>query len=152
MQASAPSRMALATSVASARVGRGVACMLSSICVATITGFCILPGTRATIRFCTMGILATSISTPRSPRATITRVGGGDDRFELVQGLLLFDLGDNLGLRAAAGEELLKPRTSAGVRTKLRLTKSMAASAAQAAFFQSSSLMAATLSLARRAG
>ena len=39
MQASAPSRMALATSVASARVGRRAWCMLSSICVATITGF-----------------------------------------------------------------------------------------------------------------
>ena len=39
MQASAPSRMALATSVVSARVGRRECCMLSSICVATITGF-----------------------------------------------------------------------------------------------------------------
>ena len=38
MQASAPSRIALATSVASARVGRRLWCMLSSICVATITG------------------------------------------------------------------------------------------------------------------
>ena len=38
MQASAPSRIALATSVASARVGRGDSCMLSSICVAMITG------------------------------------------------------------------------------------------------------------------
>ena len=38
MQASAPSRIALATSVASARVGRGESCMLSSICVAMITG------------------------------------------------------------------------------------------------------------------
>ena len=38
MQASVPSRMALATSVTSARVGRRECCMLSSICVAVMTG------------------------------------------------------------------------------------------------------------------
>ena len=38
MQASAPSRIALATSVTSARVGCLELCMLSSIWVATITG------------------------------------------------------------------------------------------------------------------
>ena len=71
MQASPPSRIALATSVTSARVGRRECCMLSSICVAMITGFC-CSWQVATIRFCTTGIWATSISTPRSPRATIT--------------------------------------------------------------------------------
>ena len=39
MQASAPSSTALATSVASARLGRSESCMLSSICVAMIAGF-----------------------------------------------------------------------------------------------------------------
>jgi hypothetical protein len=38
MTQSAPSKIALATSVHSARVGRGFFCMVSSICVATITG------------------------------------------------------------------------------------------------------------------
>jgi len=37
--ASDPSRMALATSEASARVGRGFSVIDSSICVAVITGF-----------------------------------------------------------------------------------------------------------------
>ena len=39
MTASAPARQAPATSVTSARVGRECSIMLSSICVATITGF-----------------------------------------------------------------------------------------------------------------
>jgi hypothetical protein len=38
MIASAPSKMALATSLASARVGRGAAIIDSSICVATMVG------------------------------------------------------------------------------------------------------------------
>ena len=38
MTASVPSRMALATSLASARVGRGSPIMLSCICVAVMTG------------------------------------------------------------------------------------------------------------------
>jgi len=39
MTASEPSRIALATSLASARVGRGLRIIESSICVAVITGF-----------------------------------------------------------------------------------------------------------------
>ena len=63
--------MALATSEASARVGRGFSIMLSSICVAVITT---LPAALAAamIRFCTIGTSSVPISTPRSPRATIT--------------------------------------------------------------------------------
>ncbi len=69
--ASVPSSTALKTSLASARVGRLEVSMLLSICVAVITG------TRARwqaaiIRFWIAGTRATSISTPRSPRATIT--------------------------------------------------------------------------------
>ena len=70
MIASAPSRTADATSVASARVGRGDRIIDSSICVATITG---LSETLAALssRFCTR-ISSIGSSTPRSPRATIT--------------------------------------------------------------------------------
>ena len=48
---SAPSRTAFVTSATSARVGRGFFCILSSICVATTTGF---PAAThlATISFC----------------------------------------------------------------------------------------------------
>ena len=69
--ASAPSKMAVATSVASARVGVGALIMLSSICVATMTG---LPQRCAVlmIRFCASGTSSGGSSTPRSPRATIT--------------------------------------------------------------------------------
>ncbi|MMZ62433.1 hypothetical protein D1872_246410 [compost metagenome] len=70
MIASVPSKMALATSLASARVGLGLRCIESSICVAVITG---LP-TRlhfSIMRFCTNGTSSAGISTPKSPRATI---------------------------------------------------------------------------------
>ena len=69
--ASAPSNTAVATSLASARVGAGALIMLSSICVATTTG---RPSCRAarTIRFCASGTSSGGSSTPRSPRATIT--------------------------------------------------------------------------------
>ncbi|KYC62777.1 hypothetical protein B4099_2653 [Heyndrickxia coagulans] len=70
MIASVPSKMALATSLASARVGRGLRCIESSICVAVITG---LPSVLhfLIISFCTSGTASVGISTPRSPRATI---------------------------------------------------------------------------------
>ena len=68
--ASAPSRTALNTSVASARVGRDEVSMLLSICVAVITGSRARRHAAIT-RFCVAGTFATSISTPRSPRATI---------------------------------------------------------------------------------
>ena len=63
--------MALATSDASARVGRGFSIMLSSIWVAVITTF---PAAFASamIRFWTIGTSSVPSSTPRSPRATIT--------------------------------------------------------------------------------
>src|SRR5437588_318725 len=43
MTASVPSKMALATSLASARVGRGFSIIDSSICVAVITGLRLFP-------------------------------------------------------------------------------------------------------------
>ena len=69
--ASAPSKIAVATSDTSARVGTGLVIIDSSIWVATTTG---LPARRAVrvICFCTPGTFSSGISTPRSPRATIS--------------------------------------------------------------------------------
>ena len=69
--ASAPSSTALATSEASARVGRELVIIESSIWVATMTG---LAFSRAIwiARFCTSGTCSSGSSTPRSPRATMT--------------------------------------------------------------------------------
>jgi hypothetical protein len=71
MTASVPSNSALATSLASARVGRGFSIMDSSICVAVMTG---RPYRFASwmIRFCAIGTCSNGSSTPRSPRATMT--------------------------------------------------------------------------------
>src|SRR5699024_8318814 len=62
--------MAFATSLASARVARGLRCIESNICVAVITGLpnllhCLIKS------FCTIGTDSGGISTPISPRATI---------------------------------------------------------------------------------
>ncbi len=71
IRASEPSNTALATSLASARVGRGLEIIDSSIWVAVITGQR-KADARAMIRFCSTGTWAADSSTPRSPRATIT--------------------------------------------------------------------------------
>ncbi len=71
MTASAPSRIAFATSDASARVGRELVIIDSIICVATITGLAFLRH-RPISRFCTIGTRSSGYSTARSPRATIT--------------------------------------------------------------------------------
>src|SRR3989442_358846 len=71
MMASVLSRTAFATSVTSARVGRGLSCMERSICVAVMTG---LPARFAfpISIFCSRGTVASGTATPRSPRATMT--------------------------------------------------------------------------------
>ena len=69
--ASEPSSTALATSLASARVGDGFVIIDSSICVAVITGFLRLAASPM-ILFCSTGTFHGDSSTPRSPRATIT--------------------------------------------------------------------------------
>ena len=71
MSADVPSRTAFATSLASARVGSGRVIIDSSICVAVIAGFPCSSAQRM-IRFWTSGTAAGPISTPRSPRATMT--------------------------------------------------------------------------------
>mmetsp|Transcript_4733 Transcript_4733/g.8099 ORF Transcript_4733/g.8099 Transcript_4733/m.8099 type:complete len:224 (+) Transcript_4733:618-1289(+) len=71
MTASVPSSTALATSVASARVGRGLQHIDSSICVAVMTG---LPA-RLHLRmicFCAANMCSTRSSIPRSPLAIMT--------------------------------------------------------------------------------
>mmetsp|Transcript_16763 Transcript_16763/g.40078 ORF Transcript_16763/g.40078 Transcript_16763/m.40078 type:complete len:251 (-) Transcript_16763:628-1380(-) len=68
--ASAPSRTAVPTSVTSALVGRGFLCILSNICVATITGFP-LALHFSTIIFWAANTFRNGISTPRSPLATM---------------------------------------------------------------------------------
>ena len=92
--ASAPSRTALATSEASARVGRELVIIDSSIWVATMTG---LLRSRAawTARFCTSGTCSSGSSTPRSPRATMIAVEGLDDRLEVLDRLRLLQLRDD---------------------------------------------------------
>mmetsp|Transcript_32591 Transcript_32591/g.103862 ORF Transcript_32591/g.103862 Transcript_32591/m.103862 type:complete len:375 (-) Transcript_32591:593-1717(-) len=71
MTQSVPSSTALATSVASARVGRGFCTIDSSIWVAVMTN---LPAwlQSAIMRFWAMKIFSIGISIPRSPRATMT--------------------------------------------------------------------------------
>ena len=71
MIASAPSKMAVATSLTSARVGRRWSTMDSSIWVATITGTLPSRAWRIT-SFWMTGTSSSGTSTPRSPRATIT--------------------------------------------------------------------------------
>ena len=68
--ASAPSNTAFATSVISARVGRGLPHIDSSICVAQMTK---RPATLALVMsiFCASADLLEGISMPRSPRATM---------------------------------------------------------------------------------
>mmetsp|Transcript_46841 Transcript_46841/g.99955 ORF Transcript_46841/g.99955 Transcript_46841/m.99955 type:complete len:434 (+) Transcript_46841:554-1855(+) len=68
--ASACSSTALVTSATSARVGRGLDCIESSICVATMTG---LPASahKLTISFCQVDTCSRGTSTPRSPLATM---------------------------------------------------------------------------------
>ena len=70
MTQSVPSRMAFATSVASARVGKRLLAIDSSICVAVMTG---LPArfAFAISCFCKVAIDSIGTSTPRSPRATM---------------------------------------------------------------------------------
>jgi hypothetical protein len=94
MTASVPSKSALATSLASARVGRGFSIMDSSICVAVITG---RPYRLASwmIRFCAIGTCSKGSSTPRSPRATMTASVEGEDRLDVLEGSVLLDLRDD---------------------------------------------------------
>jgi hypothetical protein len=110
MTASAPSNTAAATSVTSALVGRGWRIMESSICVATMTG---LP-TRlqaSTMYRCAAKTFSKSISTPRSPRATITPSEASKmpsklstpswfSIFDIICGMRVFWSGQHLSMKA----------------------------------------------------
>ena len=107
MIAEVPSRIAFATSLASARVGSACSIIDSSICVAVITG---LPASRQRrmIRFCSSGTVAAPISTPRSPRATITASASSKDLLERLDRLCLLDLRDHAGRRAVLPDDRLQ--------------------------------------------
>ena len=89
--ASAPSSTALATSDASARVGRGDEIIDSSIWVATMTGLA-LRRARSMICFCTSGTSSSGSSTPRSPRATMKPSNASmiSSRFSTACGFSIF--------------------------------------------------------------
>mmetsp|Transcript_17057 Transcript_17057/g.43249 ORF Transcript_17057/g.43249 Transcript_17057/m.43249 type:complete len:330 (-) Transcript_17057:80-1069(-) len=70
MTQSVPSKTALATSLASARVGRGLLIIESSISVAVMTNLPATLHSRMSF-FCTEQTRSSGISTPRSPRATM---------------------------------------------------------------------------------
>mmetsp|Transcript_15742 Transcript_15742/g.61482 ORF Transcript_15742/g.61482 Transcript_15742/m.61482 type:complete len:215 (-) Transcript_15742:524-1168(-) len=67
---SEPSSTAFATSETSARVGRGLTVIDSSICVAQITGLAAMLHLEIII-FCARNTFCAAISMPRSPRATM---------------------------------------------------------------------------------
>ena len=92
--ASAPSRTALATSEASARVGAGLVIIDSSIWVATMTGLALSRALLMT-SFCRNGTSSSGHSTPRSPRATMNASKASDDLVEVVDRLRLLDLRDH---------------------------------------------------------
>ncbi len=102
--ASVPSRIALATSVTSARVGRDERTIESSICVAVIEIRARSPASRSR-RFCTIGTSWIGSSIPRSPRATITPSLTRDDVLGALDGLRLLDLGDQRHARVLAHAE-----------------------------------------------
>ena len=107
MIADVPSRTAFATSLASARVGSACSIIDSSICVAVITGF---PASRQRrmIRFCSNGTVAAPISTPRSPRATMSASDSARTSSRHVDRLGLLDLRDHARRRAALPDDRLQ--------------------------------------------
>ena len=116
--ASEPSKIAFATSEASARVGRGFSVMDSSICVAVITGRR-NSRARAIIFFCTTGTRSGLISTPKSPRATMTpsETRKMPSRFSMASGFSSLAI---TGVSFPARRiKLFASSTSSGRRTKL---------------------------------
>ena len=123
MTASEPSKTAFATSLASARVGRGLSIIDSSIWVAVMTG---LEASRhARIRrFCTIGTSCIGISMPRSPRATITPSESSRmaPKSSTASGFSIFD---TTGVAwPASAMRRLRSATSAARRTNESATRS----------------------------
>ncbi|CKU69584.1 Uncharacterised protein [Mycobacterium tuberculosis] len=123
ISASAPSSTALATSEASARVGREFSIIESSIWVATMTG---LAFSRAIwmARFCTSGTSSSGSSTPRSPRATMTASNASTiaSRLSMASGFSSLAItGTRRPIRSITS---WTSSTSAGERTKESATMS----------------------------
>ena len=76
------------------------------------------------ICFCSIGTISAPISTPRSPRATISRVGLGEDLVERVDRLGLLDLRDHARVRAALADDLLQLADVVGARGRTRARRS----------------------------
>src|SRR5574341_1224258 len=123
MTASVPSKMALATSEASARVGRGFSIMDSSIWVAVMTGLRQSAARRMTC-FWMMGTFSGATSTPRSPRATITPSATSriSSRCSMAWGFSSLAITGTPAWRAAMSR--LASRTPSAVRTKETATRS----------------------------
>ncbi len=90
--ASVPSMTEFATSSTSARVGMGLSTIDCSICVAVMTTRLASSASRM-IFFCRPGSSASPISTPRSPRATITTSEAStiSRRFSMASARSIFD-------------------------------------------------------------
>ena len=103
--ADVPSRIAFATSLASARVGSACSIIDSSICVAVITG---LPASRQRrmIRFCSSGTVAGADLDAEVAAGDHHRVGLVEDVVERVDRLGLLDLRDHAARRAGCRDEL----------------------------------------------
>mmetsp|Transcript_118287 Transcript_118287/g.307237 ORF Transcript_118287/g.307237 Transcript_118287/m.307237 type:complete len:300 (-) Transcript_118287:744-1643(-) len=123
MTQSVPSKTALATSLASARVGLGKPTMDSNICVAVTTG---LPNVLQTliIIFCATKTFSGGISMPRSPRATMMPSLASQIavKFFSPSSFSIFDI---ILIPAPAGPSVLRIKcTSSALWTKEAATKS----------------------------
>ena len=85
-------------SLTSARVGYGFSIIDSSICVAVITNFPCFRA-RSMMDFWMNGTFSSAISTPRSPRATMTPSLSSRICFEIRPTFRLLDLRDDLHVR-----------------------------------------------------
>ena len=133
----------MATSDASARVGRELVIIDSSICVATMTGFAF---SRAIwmARFCTSGTCSSGISTPRSPRATMipSKARTIASRLSTASGFSIFAI---TGTRAPLESIILWTGSmSAGLRTNESATMSTRRSRANSRSPTSFSVIAGT--------
>ena len=123
ISADVPSSTAFATSLASARVGSGWWIIVSSICVAVITGFP-RSSARWMIRFWRSGTDAGPISTPRSPRATITASASWriSSSASIASDFSIFAI--TCACESACAMSARRSRTSAAERTNESATKS----------------------------
>ena len=106
MTASVPSKMALATSLASARVGRGFSIIDSSICVAVMTGLRQAGGAANDVLLNDRNFFGRHFDAEIAARDH-DAVGGFENFFQMIDGLRLFELGDHGDIAAVRGDDLL---------------------------------------------